>query len=225
MRSVFPPLSTPALYLTLSSSLSCSTKQLFFLVSDSTVERRLRTRPSEQPLQISSRAYKATMTTTITQTMTDTQTPIVLPEPHPKSFHATLITIKEAPGASFRAPGPQALQPPHTHHHRRRSSAFLETGLVGQDPIFDAKLRRNSRPKQQVRFSSQVELVEPEAVCDWDEPSGYRMALRQNLPAFFPTLPRILLLALVVILLLPNLQNSPWLRFAFLPVGATGAAS
>lgn len=45
----------------------------------------------------------------------------------------------------------------------RRSSAFLEIGLEGTDTIVDDKIR-NERPKLQVRFRSNVSLVDSCAV-------------------------------------------------------------
>lgn len=47
--------------------------------------------------------------------------------------------------------------------HRRRSSAFTETGLEGHDTIIDEKIR-SERPRLSVRFRSNVSIVEPNAV-------------------------------------------------------------
>lgn len=47
--------------------------------------------------------------------------------------------------------------------HRRRSSAFTETGLEGHDTIIDEKIRIE-RPRLTVRFRSNVSIVEPNAV-------------------------------------------------------------
>ena len=98
---------------------------------------------------------------------------------------------------------------------RRRSSAFFEAGLQGDDALVDAKVRRNSRPRI-VRFRSKVEIVEPEAV-DWP-PNTYGPV--NKMPPFFPTLPRMLFLALVIAVVLPSLGNSPLLKAGIGPIGA-----
>jgi hypothetical protein len=109
--------------------------------------------------------------------------------------------------------------------HRRRSSAFLEVGLGGDDAILDAKIRRSSRPKLQVRFSNEVEVVEPDAI-DWPDetelhrPPWERSQMHPTLPIFFPTLPRILFLAFVLALLIPSLNNSRQLTAGIRPIGA-----
>ncbi len=99
---------------------------------------------------------------------------------------------------------------------RHRSSAFFEAGLEGQDTFVDAKIRRNSRPKLQVRFRSQLDILAPDAVnC---EPE-----LQQHIevmPRYFPTLPRLLFLAFCIALILPSLGNSPLLKAGISPIGA-----
>lgn len=102
----------------------------------------------------------------------------------------------------------------------RRSSAFLEIGLGGDDPIVDAKLRRESRPRLSVRFRSKVDVVEPEAIDDCDlqySDSAYPVTPRE-MPFFFPTLPRILFLVLVIVLVIPSLHTSPLLQVDANPV-------
>jgi hypothetical protein len=91
----------------------------------------------------------------------------------------------------------------------RRSSAFLEIGLGGDDAIVDSKLRRDSssRPKLQVRFRSKVDVVEPEAI-DWPITDNLP---RPQMSPYFPTLPRLLFLAVAIILVVPSLHSSPLL--------------
>jgi len=92
----------------------------------------------------------------------------------------------------------------------RRSSVFLEVGLGGDDPIVDSKLRRDSRPKLQVRFRSKVDIVEPEVV-DWSATSPGDHLPQPQMSPYFPTLPRLLFLALVIVLVAPSLHTSPLL--------------
>lgn len=98
---------------------------------------------------------------------------------------------------------------------RRRSSAFFEAGLQGDDALVDAKVRRNSRPRV-VRFRIKVEVVEPEAI-DW---SQYTTKSVNEMPAYFPTLPRLIFLALILAIVLPSLNSSPLLKAGFGPIGA-----
>ena len=98
---------------------------------------------------------------------------------------------------------------------RRRSSAFFEAGLQGDDAFVDAKVRRNSRPRV-VRFRSKVEVVEPEAI-DWSHCSTNSV---NEMPAYFPTLPRLMFLALIIAIVLPSLNSSPLLKAGFGPIGA-----
>ena len=102
-----------------------------------------------------------------------------------------------------------------THPPRRRSSAFFEAGLQGDDALVDAKVRRNSRPRV-VRFRSKVEVVGPEAI-DWSQYTGNSV---DDMPAYFPTLPRLLFLALVIAIVLPSLNSSPLLQAGLGPRGA-----
>ena len=99
---------------------------------------------------------------------------------------------------------------------RRRSSAFFEAGLEGEDAFVDAKLRRNSRPKLQVRFRSTIDVLEP-SVADW-EPEPYETV--EKMPLYFPTLPRLLFLVFCIALILPSLGNSPLLKAGISPIGA-----
>ncbi|KIW89070.1 uncharacterized protein Z519_10555 [Cladophialophora bantiana CBS 173.52] len=92
----------------------------------------------------------------------------------------------------------------------RRNSAFLEVGLGGEDAIVDSKLRRDSRPKLQVRFRSDVDVAEPEAI-DWAESSPGDRATRPQMSPSFRTVPRLLFLALVLLLVVPSLHHSPLL--------------
>lgn len=101
-------------------------------------------------------------------------------------------------------------------HPRRRSSAFVETGLEGEDAVVDAKLRRDSRPKLQVRFRSKVDVHEPEVV-NW-QPEPYENV--EEMPAYFPTLPRLIFLLFCAALILPSLGNSPLLKNGITPIGA-----
>lgn len=104
--------------------------------------------------------------------------------------------------------------------HSRRSSAFLEVGLGGNDAIVDAKLKRASRPKLQVRFRSQVDIVQLKNIDDLEvkEPFGIPQSPSQEMPFFFPTLPKLLFLALVIVLVIPSLHTSPLLKVEANPV-------
>lgn len=96
----------------------------------------------------------------------------------------------------------------------RRNSAFFEVGLGGEDAIIDAKLRQESRPKLQVRFSSDINVVEPEAI-ETSEPSPADHLPRPQMSSYFPTLPRLLFLALAIALVAPSLHSSPqWIAEA-----------
>lgn len=134
-----------------------------------------------------------------------------------RPLYSRIGTLKDACPASLRSEE-------DSKHRRRRSSAFIEVGLGGEDAIVDAKIRRNSRPKLQVRFSNQVEFVEPEAI-EWDESDFYslwwhRRPSRQVLSPFFPTLPRILFFAILLIVLVPSLNSSPLLGIGLSPIRA-----
>ncbi len=98
---------------------------------------------------------------------------------------------------------------------RRRSSAFFEAGLQGDDALVDAKVRTHSRPRL-VRFRSKVEVAEPEAV----DVSLYTSASTREMPAYFPKLPRLMFLALIIAIVLPSLNSSPLIKAGFGPMGA-----
>ena len=102
--------------------------------------------------------------------------------------------------------GPRGSRDPSSCNEEplRRSSAFLEVGLGGEDTIVDTKLRRDSRPKLQVRFRTKVDVVEPQAI----DLSVESLPQPQMSP-YFPTLPRLLFIALVIVLVAPSLHTSP----------------
>jgi hypothetical protein len=114
----------------------------------------------------------------------------------------------EESGSFSQTSGPEGQQ--------RRSSAFFEDGLRGEDAIIDAKVRRNSRPKLQVRFRSKVEIHEADAI-DWTPEPEPRV---EQMPSYFPTLDRLLFLAFCIALILPSLGNSPLLKAGVSPIGA-----
>jgi hypothetical protein len=99
----------------------------------------------------------------------------------------------------------------------RRDSVFLEVGLGGEDAIVDSKLRRESRPKLQVRFRSKVEVVESEAV-DLSSAPPLQGRPQPQMSPYFPTLPRLLLIALVIVLVAPSLHSSPLLTAKATPL-------
>lgn len=94
-----------------------------------------------------------------------------------------------------------------THHHRR-SSVFFETGLGGQDTIVDARIRRSSRPKQQVRFRSTVDVYEPDDIERADESVDPHSRTSHSHSSLFPILPRVLFIACVLALFIPCLTTS-----------------
>lgn len=100
---------------------------------------------------------------------------------------------------------------------RRRSSAFFEEGLKGDDAIVDARLRRFSRPSLRVRFRSKVDVHEPTQTEEpWLEPTPQS----EELPPLFPTVPRIMCFILLLAVLIPSLGNSPFLKAGVTPIGA-----
>lgn len=100
----------------------------------------------------------------------------------------------------------------------RRNSAFLEVGLGGNDAIVDAKLKDGPRPRLQVRFRSKVDVVEPDPADCVDSFPANRRATEQ-MPFFVPTLPRLLFLALVIVLIIPSLHTTPLFKVDANPVG------
>ena len=107
----------------------------------------------------------------------------------------------------------------------RPNSAFLEVGLSGEDTIVDSKLSsRDSRPKLQVRFRSKVEILEPGAVdCSATPPADNPP--RPQMSPYFPTLPRLLFLALVIVLVAPSLHSSSLLIARANPLGRRDGSS
>jgi hypothetical protein len=106
----------------------------------------------------------------------------------------------------------------------RRNSAFLEVGLGGEDAIIDSKLRRDSRPKSQVYFQREVDVDKPEAV-DSSATSPADNLPRPQMSSYFPTLPRLLLLALAIVLVAPSLRGSPLLTATANPLGRNSGSS
>ncbi|KAI1609347.1 hypothetical protein EDD37DRAFT_162545 [Exophiala viscosa] len=100
----------------------------------------------------------------------------------------------------------------------RRNSAFFEVGLGGDDAIVDAKLKGTSSPKSHVRFRSKVDIVEPDPVEESDSFSLHRPS-SEPMPFLFPTLPRLVFLAFVLVLVIPSLHTSPLSRADANPVG------
>lgn len=110
----------------------------------------------------------------------------------------------------------------HSVYDRRRSSAFFEVGLGGDDLIVDAKIRRNSRPRQQVRFRSKVEVHESnlaqrpteDFACLGKQPQSFAIS------AFFPTLPRLMFLACIFLLGLQSWNDVGFFKAGISPIGA-----
>ncbi|KAL2423255.1 Kelch repeat-containing protein [Exophiala dermatitidis] len=107
---------------------------------------------------------------------------------------------------------------PRSDASQRRNSAFLEVGLGGEDMIVDAKLRKEPR---HVRFRNEVDFVEPEPV-ELSGEASMGKGPRAAMPLYFPTLPRLLFLALVVVLVIPSLHTAPLSKVDANPVGARG---
>lgn len=136
------------------------------------------------------------------------------------------VTHSEASAPIFPAthPLPDASSPPVPLSLRRRSSAFVEVGLSGDDAILDAKLKSvDSRPRMQVRFRSEVEIHELGAIHTtttdaYDQPS---VAVHSAAFSFaFPSMPQIFLLTLLLAIVLPSLTNSPYFKAGIGPIGA-----
>ncbi|EXJ67003.1 uncharacterized protein A1O5_09649 [Cladophialophora psammophila CBS 110553] len=145
-----------------------------------------------------------------TSTFTTTRTPL---SSHPR---------RRSPLESDRIRGSRDL---HSCNEEptRRNSAFLEVGLGGEDAIVDSKLRRDPRPKLQVRFRSDVDVAETEAI-DWAESSPSDRATRPQMSPSFRTVPRFLLLALVLLLVVPSLHHSPLLIAGANPLDRTAGS-
>ena len=117
---------------------------------------------------------------------------------------------------------PSAYVGTDSKHHRRRSSAFFEVGLGGDDQIVDAKIRRNSRPRQQVRFKSKVEIHEPESAQWPDERFDY-LATRPkppHTPWFFSTLPRLMFAVCIFLLGVQSWNDVGIFEGGVSPIGA-----
>jgi hypothetical protein len=104
-------------------------------------------------------------------------------------------------------------------HERRRSSAFFEVGLGGEDSIVDAKIRRNSRPRQQVRFRSKVDVHEADP-SDYPEERGEFLVTRPQPTSFWPSLPRLLFLACIFLLGLQSWNDIGLSTAGVSPIGA-----
>ena len=120
------------------------------------------------------------------------------------------------------------LSNPSIEAPRRRSSAFVETGLGGSDAFIDAKLKkRDSRPRLQVRFKSELEIHEPEErgahTGKEDSTPFQRVSFSDSFeaPSFpSPNMPRLFVLALLLAIVIPSLNNSPFLKAGVSPIGA-----
>lgn len=107
-------------------------------------------------------------------------------------------------------------------HDRRRSSAFFEVGLGGEDSIIDAKIRRNSRPRQQVRFRSKVDVREADPAHYPEEQVDYLSTRSQSIPttSFWPSLPRLMFLACIFLLGLQSWNDVGLSKAGVSPIGA-----
>jgi hypothetical protein len=112
---------------------------------------------------------------------------------------------------------------------RRRSSAFVEVGLYGDDAILDAKLNRfDSRLRKQVGLQNEIEISEPEDIdgaFKWDKPQSdlerHSIIAHLSVPSFtFLSMPRLILLAALLAFSLPSLYNSPLFSAGITPIGA-----
>ena len=110
---------------------------------------------------------------------------------------------------------------------RRRSSAFVEVGLCGEDDIIDKKLgRHQSRQRLQVRFKSQVEVHEPKE-DNWtdaeEEVKPLQLGSFEQIRTTSPlssVMPRLCFLAFVLAIIVPILDHSQYLRTGVGPAGA-----
>ena len=108
------------------------------------------------------------------------------------------------------------------NHDRRRSSVFFEVGLGGEDAIVDAKIKRDSRPRQQVRFKSKVDIHEADPTYYPEEKGGHLATWRQPAPApaFLPTLPRLLFLVCIFLLGIQSWRDIGLSKAGISPIGA-----
>lgn len=114
---------------------------------------------------------------------------------------------------------------------RRRTSAFVEVGLGGEDAIIDGILKGvDSRPRMQVRFSNEVDIFEPKRRAEVPRPdncmSSSQLA-RSTTPYLlppsraFPNMSRLFLLALLLAVAMPSFHNSPFFKAGISSIGAT----
>ena len=117
---------------------------------------------------------------------------------------------------------------------RRRSSAFIEVGLCGDDAILDAKLNRyDSRLRKEVSSQSEIEIHESEDIdgaFKWDKPQSdferHSIAAYLSAPSFtFLSMPRLILLAVLLAVTLPSLHNSPIFSAGITSIGAKAGAT
>ena len=108
------------------------------------------------------------------------------------------------------------------NHDRRRSSVFFEVGLGGDDAIVDAKIKRDSRPRQQVRFKSKVDVHEADSTYYLEDKGGHLAAWPQPAPglAFLPTLPRLMFLVCIFLLGLQSWKDIGLSKAGISPIGA-----
>ena len=126
---------------------------------------------------------------------------------------------RDSPGNRNIQESPTGIEEP-----LRRNSAFFEVGLGGDDAIVDTKLKETPRPKSHVRFRSKVDIVEPDPVEESDSFSLHRPS-SEPMPLLFPTLPRLVFLAFVLVLVIPSLHTSPLSRADANPVGRKEAGA
>ncbi|EXJ85714.1 hypothetical protein A1O1_06082 [Capronia coronata CBS 617.96] len=122
---------------------------------------------------------------------------------------------------SFKYPKIRATRnkSPCQEHPLHQGTAFLEIGLNDPDAAGDAKIKEEPRPKLHVRFRSEVDIVEPNSPNRGDLTS----ATKSNsvpMSSYFPTLPRLLFLAIVIMLVVPSLHTAPILQVGANPVRA-----
>jgi hypothetical protein len=138
------------------------------------------------------------------------------------------LSISAAPATTEPSPSSSLVS------HRRRSSAFIEVGLCGDDAILDAKLNRyDSRLRKEVSSQSEIEIHEPQdidGVFKWDKPQSdfKRHSIAAYLPASslaFPSMPRLILLAVLLAVALPSLHNSPIFSAGITLIGAKAGAT
>jgi len=141
--------------------------------------------------------------------------------PHTLSSNAIGPAELHSPLAHTSSGSPRTERPALSK--RRRSSAFAEVGLSGDDSILDAKLQKvDSGPKLQVRFRSNVDIHKPEETY-WPSTGGdaEQSAYSQgNIPWIFTDMPRLILFILVLAVTLPTLANSPFLKAGITPIGS-----